>query len=362
MKIRTNFFLIFLVALTYWAGLCNARAFYDSGAQRWLNRDPLGDGGSLVYAIALNQTMGLHIEELEMLNPLKFDHVLPNADLSDLSIFPLNGAVHAEEVEGPNMFQVVGNMPVGSWDAFGLAKGGKQNISCEGFNKQSDPKLVKEALDAAKTAGQAKRAKALAGLWKVIKRGGTMMWLWIDYSLLLLNNAIDGEHRGNCTAYYESKKNMTSDGINTEDWEVVQDYAAKIANAACADDAKTSDIITEKLLRYLECLEAKYGKLPSILATRADYVNDLTQRVKLLEQSYELAKQSDDRENLTLTASSLAQLYVEEAVDVSAAQKWLALLADALESKWDDLEYQEFQKLTTQVESLNRRGKPDFLA
>ena len=32
-----------MALLAYWVGLCHASAFYDPGAQRWLNRDPLGD-------------------------------------------------------------------------------------------------------------------------------------------------------------------------------------------------------------------------------------------------------------------------------------------------------------------------------
>jgi hypothetical protein len=154
---------------------------------------------------------------------------------------------------------------------------------------------------------------------------------------------------------FNLSKNMTSDGISTEDWEVVQDYAAKIANAACADDEAASDVFTEKLSRYLECLEVKYGKRASILATRADYTTDLSQRLHLLQEAYELARQSNDKKNLTLTASSLAQLFAEEVADVSSADKWLAALADALGEKWDDLEYQEFQKLSAQVERLKQR-------
>ncbi len=33
--------------LAYWVGLCNASAFYDPGAQRWLNRDPIGESGGI---------------------------------------------------------------------------------------------------------------------------------------------------------------------------------------------------------------------------------------------------------------------------------------------------------------------------
>ena len=34
-----------MALLAYWVGLCHASAFYDPGAQRWLNRDPLGESG-----------------------------------------------------------------------------------------------------------------------------------------------------------------------------------------------------------------------------------------------------------------------------------------------------------------------------
>ena len=155
---------------------------------------------------------------------------------------------------------------------------------------------------------------------------------------------------------------MTADGISTEDWEVVKDFAAKIANAVCAEDNANSQRLTEDLLRYLERLETKYGRLPSIIATKADYTTELNQRVQLLKQAYALAKQSNDKVNMTLTASSLAQLFVEETLDVSSAQAWLALLSNALGDNWDDLEHQEFLKLQGELESLKRRAKPSSLA
>ena len=112
---------------------------------------------------------------------------------------------------------------------------------------------------------------------------------------------------------------MTTDGISTEDWEVVKDFAAKIANAVCAEDNANSQRLTEDLLRYLERLETKYGRLPSIIATKADYTTELNQRVQLLKQAYALAKQSNDKVNMTLTASSLAQLFVEETLDLKTS-------------------------------------------
>lgn len=184
-----------------------------------------------------------------------------------------------------------------------------------------------------------------------------MMCFYIEYFWELLNQ--DGSTDIMALNLDPNReKHMTSDGISTNDWEVVKEFAAEIANARCANDETTSDITAQKLLRYLDHLEAKYGKLSSILATRADYTSDLRQRVRLLQEAYELARISNDRENLTLTAAALAQLFVEEVGDVSSGEKWLASLADALGNKWDDMEHQEFKKLSTQVQSLKQRGKP----
>ena len=38
-------------------------------------------------------------------------------------------------------------------------------------------------MEAAKKAKQLKRYKALKGLWKVIKRGGGMMWMFFEFEL-----------------------------------------------------------------------------------------------------------------------------------------------------------------------------------
>ena len=47
MKIKSNAVLIVVALLAYWAGLCNASAFYDPGTQRWVNRDPIEEYGGI---------------------------------------------------------------------------------------------------------------------------------------------------------------------------------------------------------------------------------------------------------------------------------------------------------------------------
>ena len=150
---------------------------------------------------------------------------------------------------------------------------------------------------------------------------------------------------------------MTSDGISTDEWAITHEYAAKIANAVCRDDESSAGDLTRKLFLHLDSLEARYGLVPSILATRADYTVDVNERIRLLEEAYDLAKRLGDRPNLTFIASSLADTLTEEAPNISSAEKWLSSLADALGDHWDDSEHQQFQRSTAALERLRQNSR-----
>lgn len=117
--------------------------------------------------------------------------------------------------------------------------------------------------------------------------------------------------------------------------------------------------IRQELLKYLELLETKYGELPSLLATKADYETDLYEQIRLLQKAYDLAKAADDRANVTLIASSLVELFAEEAKDPLLAQQWLGPLADAIGEKWNDVEHKEYKSLVAQVERLKDDSHSD---
>ena len=56
MKSRTNAVLMGLALLVYFTGLGTASAFYDPGAQRWINRDPIEEkGGVNLYRFVENE-------------------------------------------------------------------------------------------------------------------------------------------------------------------------------------------------------------------------------------------------------------------------------------------------------------------
>jgi hypothetical protein len=147
---------------------------------------------------------------------------------------------------------------------------------------------------------------------------------------------------------------MTPDGISDEDWTKVRDAAVEVVNANdTSEEARSYD----QMLRVLDQLEAKYGTLPSILATRADYVGDPLQSAALLERAYELAVERDDRLNRLEIADSLAQVWIEDLVDVDAGTRWLAVFAEELRGQGDQSLIEAFQRLEERLHTL-AKGRP----
>ena len=85
---------------------------------------------------------------------------------------------------------------------------------------------------------------------------------------------------------------VTSDGISDKDWDRVHELVVEIVNAG---EGEEGDQQTAELLGYLDRLEEKYGVLPSILATRADYVEDPLDSLAVLKRAYVLAQERQVR-------------------------------------------------------------------
>jgi hypothetical protein len=145
---------------------------------------------------------------------------------------------------------------------------------------------------------------------------------------------------------------MTPDGIDTTDWDRVKELAAHVVNASADDDEALGARCTEELLRLLDRLEEKYGELPSILATKADYIDDVLARLELLERAHKIAMGQGDTVNQTLTASSVAQVYIEELKDARKGRSWLEILRVSLEQSPDRSEKEEFERLSKVLDGL----------
>jgi hypothetical protein len=144
---------------------------------------------------------------------------------------------------------------------------------------------------------------------------------------------------------------VTPDGIRDEDWDRVHELAVEIVNAGEGDEG---DECTAELMSYLDRLEEKYGLLPSIVATRADYVAEPRESLALLEHAYELARERQDRKNMLYVASSLVSLQIDGFRNAEEAQKWLNALGEALKYTGDDSDIREHEKLTRALEQLRQ--------
>jgi len=146
---------------------------------------------------------------------------------------------------------------------------------------------------------------------------------------------------------------MTPDGISSKDWARVHELAVDVANLF-DDDEGASNEAARQLLEVLDELQHKYGPLPSILSTRADYVVASADREYWLLAAHEEAIRRDDIKNQRLIAHSLAAYYIEEEPSAEEGQKWLDRLGQLLQLLPDDHEAQDVARWRGILE----RGRP----
>lgn len=133
----------------------------------------------------------------------------------------------------------------------------------------------------------------------------------------------------------------TPDGILKSDWEVLEILAANYVYS----DTLNESLIKNSILNYVDDLISKYGQLPSLLATRADYVGSNDESKQLLELAYQLANTACDYKNKTLISSSLAELYYIELNDVKKGEYWIDKLSQDLVFYYDEDEYEVWKSL-----------------
>jgi len=126
----------------------------------------------------------------------------------------------------------------------------------------------------------------------------------------------------------------TSDGISDEEWRVVQSYAEDIAeaNASDIDDS----FLVARLFSELKKLETSHGRLPSIIATEADYTVENGRELSLLKEAYVTACEIDDVKNISYVSSSLAEYYIETVELEVMAGYWLRSLLNNLKNYTDE--------------------------
>ena len=118
----------------------------------------------------------------------------------------------------------------------------------------------------------------------------------------------------------------TPDGISGEDWDFVHELALEMLEHSVHEDEAGREDVRRRMLDYLDWLQTKYGSLPSIFATKADYVDDIGKQEELLLRAWDLAEERGDRLNAVEIAHSLAELYLEELKDCTLGARWLDVL------------------------------------
>ncbi len=149
---------------------------------------------------------------------------------------------------------------------------------------------------------------------------------------------------------------MTPDGISDDDWGCVHQCVLDIVNASSDENQEAHSAALAALGELLDDLQEKYGPLPSILATRADYSEDDAEREYWLLAAYSQARQHGDSKNLVLIAASLATFYVETKVALGEGRQWLATLEENLVHHYDEDEAEEAARLRAVLDQHGAGG------
>ncbi len=141
----------------------------------------------------------------------------------------------------------------------------------------------------------------------------------------------------------------TPDGIADADWNEIEQLARAVAEAAITDDSLLYASAVDELQKRLAKLQSRYGPLPSILATMADFTENDRDAIHMLETAFFAAKERDDTRNMTYIASSIAQRYVEDLSDLASGQDWVDVLRRCLVSFPDETEFKVLAELEAQL-------------
>lgn len=125
----------------------------------------------------------------------------------------------------------------------------------------------------------------------------------------------------------------TSDGISKKDWDKVESLALDIVNVSAVNNE--TEKLEKELLKLLNDLKNKYGRLPSIIATEADYVSNTIASLKLLKEAYISALEINDLKNISYIAGSITEYY-SELNDDNKLDFWMTEFNKNLKNYSDD--------------------------
>jgi hypothetical protein len=93
-----------------------------------------------------------------------------------------------------------------------------------------------------------------------------------------------------------------------QEWSEVHQIACDIANSSLMDDDVLVAHHHERMTELLDRLDAIYGPNASLIATRADYADDLVERRQLYDSALKLARYTFDTTEEVEILESIAAL------------------------------------------------------
>jgi hypothetical protein len=138
---------------------------------------------------------------------------------------------------------------------------------------------------------------------------------------------------------------MTWVGIDGADWDHIHELAVDMVNCVGSEDQEREVRTRTALLTLLDRLDEKYGIKPSLLATRADYVDSAEEKERLLTSAYSEAERIADEFNRQLIAHSLAAFYIETAATPDEGARWLGVWRSELGTEPTEGDLSELARL-----------------
>ena len=135
-----------------------------------------------------------------------------------------------------------------------------------------------------------------------------------------------------------------------EEWDRVSEAALPVVNAGLADDMVLRESAIVHLWEVLDDLERKFGQHPVIVETRADFVDDERERIRL----YTIARIEAERMHIPIHTIqiSLADVYVEFLDDPDQAIIELNRCAEDVAAFGHEHERKDFDKLKKKCQTL----------
>lgn len=145
---------------------------------------------------------------------------------------------------------------------------------------------------------------------------------------------------------------MTPDGLSTEDWDRVHETALEIVHASSMDDEILCSHHTEHMFEILDELETRYGRIPSVLATRADYIDDPLMAIALHEEVLLIATDPLSRR---FSLQSLIRLMIDLCYEGSSIQVLLDELERVTDLDAESFDADEFRELQEDFKQLKEK-------